>query len=248
MPLLVWQSPKGSRVPCLIHLLGNERRMKIFRMGGFQISTKSGGAPSALNSWTCSRRRALLDKIKMLPKRADPGFSFFQKVREDRRPCKEAFAAKISPSWFDFPILKNSWPQDAGEFITWPRVCFTPQSGNREAQRGSSIACRCRRAHQPACHWATQKHGQNILSRRAPPANPNVANSTWASGPWRSDPMTLPRRHLPIPSRFFDEMMFAGFSLPVRRTPLGNGFSCKTWRIWEVPRIPKSFWKGYVDF
>src|SRR6204780_1504281 len=156
-PALLFERPKGSRVPVLINMLGSERRIHLaLEVAGFEEVSER------IHSFLDMQQpQGLLDKIKMLPKLAELG-SFFPKVVKSG-PCKEVIRRDdFSLSYF--PILK-CWPQDGGRYITWPMVITkNPETGKR------NVGCYRMQVFDErttGMHWKTQKHGaQHYRSAR----------------------------------------------------------------------------------
>src|SRR6267378_168418 len=82
-PALLFERPKGSRVPLLINMLGSERRMNL----ALEVSHVDEVASRIRGFLDMQSPQGLLDKIKMLPKLAEIG-SFFPKTVKTG-PCKE---------------------------------------------------------------------------------------------------------------------------------------------------------------
>ena len=123
-PALLFEHPKGSRIPVLINMLGSERRVNL----ALEVSHIDEVAARIRGFLDMQSPQGLFDKIKMLPKLAELG-SFFPKSVKNG-PCKEIIRRE-NFSLFEFPILQ-CWPKDAGRFVTWPLV-FTrnPETGKR---------------------------------------------------------------------------------------------------------------------
>jgi 4-hydroxy-3-polyprenylbenzoate decarboxylase len=123
-PALLFERPKGSRVPLLINMLGSERRMNL----ALEVSHVDEVGARIRGFLDMQSPQGLLDKLKMLPKLAELGSFFPKSVKTG--PCKDVIR-RDGFSLFDFPILQ-CWPQDAGRFITWPLVITrNPETGKR---------------------------------------------------------------------------------------------------------------------
>ena len=123
-PALLFERPKGSRIPLLINALGSERRIQL----ALEVDSFEEVAERIRGFLDMQAPQGLLDKIKMLPKLAELG-SFFPKTVKTG-PCKEV-VRRDGFSLLEFPILQ-CWPQDAGRFITWPLVITrNPETGKR---------------------------------------------------------------------------------------------------------------------
>jgi 4-hydroxy-3-polyprenylbenzoate decarboxylase len=228
-PALLFEKPKGSRVPLLINAFGSIRRMEL----AFEVEALSEVADRIQGFLKMETPQGLLDKIKMLPKLAELGSFFPRSVKSG--PCKEVIQKGSDVNLLDFPILK-CWPQDAGRFITFPLV-FTknPETGKRNV---GMYRMQVYDERTTGMHWQTQKHGAEHF-RRARENNPGgrIAVSV-AIG---TDPATALAGMLPIPPDL-DEMMFAGFlrAGPVEMVP------CETNEL-EVPANAEIVLEGYVN-
>src|ERR1700674_2799821 len=202
-PALLFEKPKGSKVPLLINTFGSVRRMEL----AFDVDKLEDVAARIQGFLKMETPQGLFDKIKMLPKLAELGSFFPKSVKTG--PCKEVIRLDAF-SLFEFPILQ-CWPQDAGRFITWPLVITrNPETGKRNVgvYRMQGYDGRT-----TGMHWQTQKHGAEHF-RRARSADPSGRiEEAVAIG---ADPMPCMSGILPIPPDL-DEMMFAGF---LRREPV----------------------------
>ncbi len=226
-PALLFERPKGSRMPLLINMLGTHRRMHL-ALEVDRLEDVAGRIRSLLDFQS---PQGLLDKVKMLPKLAELGSFFPQTVRSG--PCKEV-VRKENFSLAELPILK-CWPQDAGRFITWPLVITkNPETGKRNVGVYRMQVFDDRTT---AMHWQTQKHGAEHF-RRARAASPEgKLEVAVAIG---SDPVTCLAGILPIPPDL-DEMLFAGF---LRREAV-EMVRCETVNL-EVPANAEIVLEGYV--
>ncbi len=227
-PALLFERPRGSRVPLLINMLGSEKRMLL----ALEVERLEEVSDRIRSFIDVQVPQGVLDKLKMLPKLAELGSFFPKKVKS--APCKELIR-RDNFSLLEFPILQ-CWPQDAGRFITWPLVITrNPETGKRNV---GVYRMQVFDERTTAMHWQTQKHGAEHF-RRARAANPEgrieVAVAIGA------DPVTCLAGILPIPPDL-DEMMFAGF---LRREPV-EMVSCETCDL-EVPANAEIVLEGYVN-
>jgi len=227
-PALLFENPKGSRVPLLINALGSEKRVNL----ALEVSAIDEVAERISGMLDFKSPQGIFEKIKMLPKLAELGSFFPKNVRSG--PCKEV-VKRDGFSLLDFPILK-CWPQDAGRFITWPLVITkNPETGKRNV---GVYRMQVYDERTTGMHWQTQKHGAEHF-RRARAANPDgrieVAVAIGA------DPATCLSGILPIPPDL-DEFMFAGF---LRREPV-EVVQAETVDI-EVPANAEIVLEGYVN-
>jgi len=227
-PALLFERPKGSRVPLLINMLGSERRMNL----ALEVNQVEEVAARIQAFLDFQSPQGLFDKLKMLPKLAELG-SFFPKTVKSG-PCKEVIR-KEGFSLLDFPILK-CWPKDGGRYITWPLVITkNPETGKRNI---GVYRMQVFDERTTGMHWQTQKHGAEHFRRaRARGGEGRIAVAA-AIG---ADPLTCLAGILPVPPDL-DEMMFAGFLRrePVEMTP------CETCDL-EVPAHAEIVLEGYVD-
>jgi 4-hydroxy-3-polyprenylbenzoate decarboxylase len=228
-PALLFEKPKGSRVPLLVNMFGSVRRMEL----AFEVGKLEEVADRIKGILAMESPQGLFDKLKMLPKLAELGSFFPKSVKSGA--CKEMVRKGLDANLFDFPILK-CWPQDGGRFITFPLV-FTrnPETGKRNV---GMYRMQVYDERTTGMHWQTHKHGAEHF-RRARAANPDgripVAVAIGA------DPATALAGMLPIPPDL-DEMMFAGF---LRREPV-EMVTCETNDL-EVPANAEIVLEGYVS-
>lgn len=227
-PALLFERPKGSRVPVVINLLGSERRMNL----ALEVENLDEVANRVRSFLDIQTPQGFLDKVKMLPKLAELG-SFFPKTVKSGA-CKEVIR-KDGFSLSEFPILK-CWPQDGGRYITWPMVITkNPETGKR------NVGCYRMQVFDErttAMHWQTQKHGaEHFRSARARQGKGRLEVAV-AIG---ADPATALAGILPVPPDL-DEFMFSGF---LRRASV-EMVACETVDL-EVPANAEIVLEGYVD-
>lgn len=227
-PALLFERPKGSRVPVVINLLGSERRVNL----ALEVENLEEVANRVRSFLDVQTPQGFLDKVKMLPKLAELGSFFPKTVRSGA--CKEVIR-KDGFSLSEFPILK-CWPQDGGRYITWPMVITkNPETGKR------NVGCYRMQVFDErttAMHWQTQKHGaEHFRSARARQGKGRLEVAV-AIG---ADPATALAGILPVPPDL-DEFMFSGF---LRRSPV-EMVACETVDL-EVPANAEIVLEGYVD-
>jgi len=227
-PALLFEHPKGSRVPLAINLLASERRMNM----ALEVERVEEVADRIRSFIDFQSPQGLFEKIKMLPKLAELGSFFPKTVRTG--PCKEVIR-RDGFSLSEFPILQ-CWPKDAGRFITWPLVITkNPETGKRNV---GVYRMQVFDDRSTGMHWQTQKHGAEHF-RRARAADPlGRIEVAVAIG---SDPATCLAGILPVPPDL-DEFMFAGF---LRREPV-EMVACETCAL-EVPANAEIVLEGYVE-
>ena len=79
-PALLFERPKGSRVPVVTNLVGTERRMNL----ALEVASLDEVAERIQSFLDMQSPQGLLEKVKMLPKLAEIG-SFFPKNGAKRR-------------------------------------------------------------------------------------------------------------------------------------------------------------------
>lgn len=227
-PALLFERPKGSKIPLLINMLGSERRMNL----ALEVDKLSDVADRINSYLALQSPQGLMDKLKMLPKLAEIGAFFPKTVKSG--PCKEVIR-KDGFSLHEFPVLK-CWPQDGGRFITWPLVITkNPDTGKRNV---GLYRMQVEDERTTGMHWQTQKHGAEHFRRARSRHGEGKLEVAVAIG---SDPVTCIAGALPIPPDL-DEMMFAGF---LRRQPV-EMVPCETLDL-EVPANAEIVLEGTVD-
>jgi len=227
-PALLFEKPRGSRVPVLINAFASERRMEI----ALEIGSVEEVAGRISEYLQMQMPQGLIGKLRMLPKLADMG-KFFPKMVSSG-PCKEVIQRK-GFSLRDFPVL-TCWPLDGGPFITLPLV-FTrnPDTGKRNC---GMYRMQVYDDTTTGMHWQTHKQGAEHyrkLLREGKQARMPVAVAIGA------DPATMYSAILPMPPDI-DEMMIAGF---LRQSPV-EMVKCETCDL-EVPASAEIVLEGYVE-
>lgn len=227
-PALLFERPKGSKIPLLINMLGSERRVNL----ALEVEKLSDVADRINSYLALQSPQGLMDKLKMLPKLAEIGAFFPKTVKSG--PCKEVIR-KDNFSLHEFPVLK-CWPQDGGRFITWPLVITkNPETDKRNV---GLYRMQVEGERETGMHWQTQKHGAEHFRRARALNKEGKIEVAVAIG---SDPVTCIAGALPIPPDL-DEMMFAGF---LRREPV-EMVPCETLDL-EVPANAEIVLEGTVD-
>ncbi len=226
-PALLFEKPKGSRIPVAINLLGSQRRLNL----ALEVDSVDDVAARVRSFLDFQSPQGIFEKLKMLPKLAELGSFFPKSIRSG--PCKEVIL-KDGFSLLDFPILQ-CWPKDGGRYITWPLVITkNPETGKRNVgvyrmqvfdQRTTGM------------HWQTQKHGADHYRSARSRSGDGKLEVAVAIG---SDPATCLSGILPVPPDM-DEFMFAGF---LRREPVET-VACETVDL-EVPANAEIILEGYV--
>ena len=227
-PALLFERPKGSRVPVVTNLLGSERRMNL----ALEVQSIDDVAARVHSFLDFQSPQGIFEKLKMLPKLAELGSFFPKSVRSG--PCQEVIR-KDDFSLLEYPILQ-CWPEDGGRYITWPLVITkNPETGKRNV---GVYRMQVFDERTTGMHWQTQKHGaEHFRSARArsPEGKLEVAVAIGA------DPATALCGILPVPPDM-DEFMFAGF---LRREPVET-VACETVDL-EVPANAEIVLEGFVN-
>jgi len=227
-PALLFERPKGSRVPVVTNLVGTARRMNL----ALEVESLEEVASRVRSFIDVQSPQGLLEKVKMLPKLAELGSFFPKSVRSGE--CQEVVRTE-NFSLDEFPILQ-CWPQDGGRYITWPMVITkNPETGKR------NVGCYRMQVFDgrtTGMHWQTQKHGaEHFRSARAKNREGRLEVAV-AIG---ADPATALAGILPVPPDM-DEFLFSGF---LRRDPV-ELVTCKTVDL-EVPANAEIVLEGYVE-
>jgi 4-hydroxy-3-polyprenylbenzoate decarboxylase len=227
-PALLFENPKGSRIPVVTNLVGTERRMNL----ALEVDSLEEVADRISSILDMQSPQGLLNKMKMLPKLAELGSSFPKSVRSGA--CQEVVRTDDFSLRY-FPILQ-CWPQDGGRYITWPMVITkNPETGKR------NVGCYRMQVYDErttGMHWQTQKHGaEHFRSARAK----NRGGKLEVAVAIGSDPATCMAGILPVPPDM-DEFLFSGF---LRREAV-DLVQCKTVDL-EVPANSEIVLEGYVE-
>lgn len=227
-PALLFEKPKGSRVPVLINAYASMRRMELALgvPGVEEIATRIVGFLEM------QKPEGLLDKLKMLPKLGEIAAMFPKTVSSGR--CKEV----IRHSGFslaEFPIL-HCWPGDAGRFITLPMVFSNnPETGKRNC---GMYRMQVFDGQTTGMHWQKHKQGAEHYRRLVAEGKSARMPVAVAIG---SDPATMYAAILPLPPSV-DEMLFAGF---LRGKPV-EMVKCETSEV-EVPANSEIVLEGHLE-
>ena len=226
-PALLFERPKGYRIPVLINAFASMRKMEI----ALEVGSMEEIAARIVEFLEMRMPEGLIGKLKMLPKLAEMGAFFPRTV--SRGACQEVVRTE-GFSLLDYPILK-CWPQDGGRFITLPLVFSrNPDTGKRNCGMYRMQVYDDRTA---GMHWQTHKQGAEHYRRLATHGlkRMDVAVAIGA------DPATMYSAMLPLPPDL-DEMMIAGF---LRQSPV-EMVKCETCDL-EVPANAEIVLEGYVD-
>jgi 4-hydroxy-3-polyprenylbenzoate decarboxylase len=226
-PALLFEKPKGSRVPLLINAFASMRRMQI-ALGVDDIEMVAQRIAGFLEM---QKPEGLLDKLKLLPKLAELNAAFPKIVSGG--PCKEVIRREFSLD--EFPIL-HCWPGDGGRFITLPMVFSKdPATGKRNC---GMYRMQVFDARTTGMHWQKHKQGADHYRRLTAEGKQTRMPVAVAIG---SDPATLFSSILPLPPSI-DEMLFSGFL----RGKAVEMVKCETCDI-EVPANAEIVLEGYLN-
>jgi 4-hydroxy-3-polyprenylbenzoate decarboxylase len=225
-PALLFENPKGSKIPCVVNLFGSYERMKLI----LEVESLDGVGIRILEFLEPEIPTNLIEKLKALPKLKR--LADFLPKYVSSGPCKEV-VIKDKPSLDIFPILKT-WPDDGGRFITLPMI-FTkdPETGMRN--------CGMYRMHvydkkTTGMHWHMHKDGARHY-RKAEKLGKRLEVAV-AIG---SDPAVMYSSTAPLPEGV-DEMLFAGFL----RSSSVELVKCETVNL-EVPANSEIVLEGYCE-
>jgi 4-hydroxy-3-polyprenylbenzoate decarboxylase len=226
-PALLFENPKGSRIPVLINAFAGTRKMEL----ALEVKSVDDVARRIAEFLELRMPEGLIGKLKMLPKLAEMG-SFFPKI-VPRGACQEVIR-ESEFSLFEYPVLK-CWPEDGGRFITLPLVFSrNPDTGKRNCGMYRMQVYDDRTT---GMHWQTHKQGAEHYRRLQHHGHTRMDVAV-AIG---SDPATMYSAILPMPPDL-DEMMIAGF---LRGSPV-EMVKCHSVDL-EVPANAEIILEGYVQ-
>jgi 4-hydroxy-3-polyprenylbenzoate decarboxylase len=227
-PALLFENPRGSKIPVLINAFASMRRMQI-ALGVHDINEIAERITGFLE---LQKPESLLDKLKLLPKLGELAAMFPKTVGSG--PCKEIIQ-RSGFSLKEFPVL-HCWPGDGGPFITLPMVFSkNPDTGKRNC---GMYRLQVFDGQTTGMHWQKHKQGAEHYRRLAAEGKNTRMPVAVAIG---SDPATLYSAILPLPPSI-DEMLFAGF---LRGKPV-EMVKCETCDI-EVPANSEIVLEGYLN-
>lgn len=227
-PALLFERPKGSKVPLLMNAFASMRRMEM----ALNVNAIDDVADRIQSFLEMQKPESLLDKMKLLPKLGEVAGMFPKVVKTG--PCKEVIKRE-SFSLDEFPIL-HCWPGDGGRFITLPMVFSKdPATGKRNCGMYRMQVFDSRTT---GMHWQKHKQGADHYRRLAAEGKETRMPVAVAIG---SDPATLYSAILPLPPSI-DEMLFAGF---LRRKAV-EMVKCETSDL-EVPANAEIVLEGYLN-
>ena len=220
-PALLFEKPKGSRIPVLINAFASERRMEL----ALEVDSVKEHADRIVEMLEMRMPAGLINKLKLLPKLADMA-NFFPKM-VSTGPCKEVIRTD-GFSLREFPIL-TCWPGDGGR-VHHAADGLHEGPRDRQAERRYVPHAGLRRAAPPVCTGTTQKAGAEHYAELREAGKQNGGRGCYRRRPGDH----LLARLLPLPPDL-DEMMIAGF---LRREPV-EMVKCETVTS-KCPPTPRS--------
>jgi len=221
---ILFENPKGYRIPVFMNAFGTERRMKIaLEVERFEEIGER-----------------LLEILRFKPESLFDGLKALGKVKELKNfipkkvkggACKEVVMEK--PNLLKFPILK-CWPKDGGRFITLP-IVVTRDPETQELNIGM-YRMQVFDERTTGMHWQIHKHGA-LHYRKLKEIGRDKLEVAVAIG---VDPAILYSATAPLPENF-NEFTFAGF---VRRERV-KLIECETVDL-LVPANSEIVLEGYV--
>src|SRR6266702_2907828 len=152
-PALLFEKPKGSRVPVLINAFASMRRMEL----ALEVDAVDAIAARISEYLEMRMPAGLIGKLKMLPKLAEVGSFFPRRVSDG--PCKEVVRKKDF-SLADYPILK-CWPQDGG--VTSPSRWSFRAIPTRASATAAATGCRFSTIARPGCTGRRTSRGPSTI-------------------------------------------------------------------------------------
>lgn len=227
-PALLFENVKGSKMPVVINLFGNYKRMNM-SLGvedlddiGKEIMTFL--QPPEMPS-------SFMDKLKALPKLAQIS-NFIPKVVK-KAPCQEIIKQGDEVNLEELPVLQ-CWPEDGGKFVTLPLVITEdPVTGKRNV---GMYRLQIYDKNTTGMHWHMHHDGAENYRK-----SQKAGNRLPVAVALGADPATIYAATAPLP-KGIDEMLFSGF---LRKEPV-EMVKCITSDL-EVPAHSEIILEGYVD-
>jgi 4-hydroxy-3-polyprenylbenzoate decarboxylase len=227
-PALLFENPKGSKIPLLINAFASMRRMEI-ALGVERIEQIAERIAGFLEM---QKPEGFIDKLKMLPKLGELSAMFPKRVSSG--PCKDVI--RRSDFSLDYFPIQHCWPGDGGRFITLPMVFSkNPETGKRNC---GMYRLQVFDGQTTGMHWQKHKQGAEHYRRLHAEGKQSKMQVAVAIG---CDPVSLYSALLPLPPSI-DEMMFAGF---LRGKPV-EMVKCETSDL-EVPAHSEIVLEGFVN-
>ncbi len=223
-PALLFERPRGSRLPLLINQFGTERRMCL----AFGVESLDDVAAKLEDVLELQPPQGLVEKVKGLKKLKSIADSMPKTV--SRGACQEIVLTGDDVD-LDLLPIQRCWPGDPAPFITLPAVITQdPRTGSRNVgmYRLQKIDRRS-----TFMHWQVHKDGR--MDYLAADGRLEVAVALGL------DPVTAYSASAPLP-KHVDELMLAGF---LRGEPV-EVVKGKTVAL-EVPANAEIVLEGYVE-
>ncbi|MBI3468706.1 MAG: menaquinone biosynthesis decarboxylase, partial [Planctomycetes bacterium] len=226
-PALFFERVKGHEMPVVINLLGSTRRMcRALGVASYDELAERIAAlikPQVPEGW--------IGKLKMVPQLAQLANIPPRLVKTGA--CQQVVKIGSDVDLAELPVIQ-SWPLDAGRFITFGQV-FTrsPETGERNV---GVYRLQLRDRNTTAMHWHTHHDGcQHYLQYKKRGERMPIAVSLGG------DPIYPFMAIAPLPPNT-DECLFGGF---LRGKPV-ELVKCRTIDL-EVPADAEIVIEGYVD-
>jgi len=223
-PALLFERPKGSRLPLLLNQFGTERRMCL----AFGVERLDDVADRLAEILELQPPEGLAAKVRGLRTLKSIADSRPKSVR--RGACQEVVLRGDDVDLGLLPV-QTAWPGDGGPFITLPAVItHDPRDGRRNVgmYRMQVLGPR-----ETAMHWQLHKDGRADYLFSEGRLEVAVAIGL--------DPVTAYSASAPLP-KHIDELMVAGF-LRDEPVELVKGVSVDV----EVPADAEIVLEGYVE-
>ncbi len=225
-PALLFERPKGSRVPVLINQFASMKRMAM----ALGVSSLDDLSKNLENLIEKDPPASLWESLKHLPEFARLARIFPRKV--DDAPCQEVVKTGPQARIDDLPVI-TAWPGDAGPFVSLGCVFTRDPKTNRrncgmyrlQVFDPQTLGFHSHRHHSGAEHARETPEGRKLPVAVAIGTDPAVTFSAVA----------------PLPPGM-DEMLLAGWLR-------GSGVAmvgCKTVPL-EVPATAEIVLEGWVD-
>ncbi len=224
-PALLFERPRGSRLPLLINQFGTERRMCL----AFGVETLDEIAATLEEVLDLQPPQGLMDKVRKLGTLKSIADSMPKVV--SKGPCQEIVLTGDDVD-LDLLPIQRCWPLDPAPFITLPAVITKDrETGVRNVgmYRMQKIDSRS-----TFMHWQIHKDGRADLLA-APDGRIPVAVAIGL------DPVTAYSASAPLP-KHVGELMLAGL---LKGSPV-ELVRCKTVDL-EVPANAEIVLEGWVD-
>jgi 4-hydroxy-3-polyprenylbenzoate decarboxylase len=223
-PALLFERPKGSRLPLFVNQFGTERRMCL----AFGVDRLDDVATKLADVLEMQPPAGLADKLRGLRQLKSIADSRPSTVR--RGACQELVLRGDEVDLALLPV-QTCWPGDAAPFITLPAVITAdPRTGGRNV---GMYRLQVLGPRSTAMHWQLHKDGRADYLAAGGRLEVAVALGL--------DPVTAYSASAPLP-KHIDELMFAGF-LRGQAVDVVKGVTVDL----EVPAAAEIVLEGYVE-